>query len=170
MSHYDMTNVNVMWQCVIFQMWRVNFFQCDNVTLWHDKCERDNVWYFKCEGEIFSYVTKVKCFMYMWQGLNGKVDSTQGIGLSQVSHFKMKNVSKIFEKGLKMVSDSGVRKTLKLGVLREDINTKKNFSIRALPELPKPPLPTPQFRQLYRLFPADKNDVLRVWRKKYWWW
>ena len=40
---------------------------------------------------------------------------------------------------------------------------KKNFSIRALPELPKP---HPQFGQLYRLFPADKNDVLRVWRKK----
>ena len=31
----------------------------------------------------------------------------------------------------------------------------KNFSIWALPELPKPP--TPQFGQLYRLFPADKN-------------
>ena len=26
--------------------------------------------------------------------------------------------------------------------------------------------PTPQFGQLYRLFPADKNDVLCVWRKK----
>ena len=44
---------------------------------------------------------------------------------------------------------------------------KKHTSIRALPELPKPPpLPTPQFGQLYRLYPADKNDVLRVWRKK----
>ena len=48
--------------------------------------------------------------------------------------------------------------------IREDIQTKKNFSIRALPELPK--TPTPQFGQLYRLFPADKNDVLRVcWKK-----
>ncbi len=47
--------------------------------------------------------------------------------------------------------------------IREDIGTKKNFSIRALPELPKP---TPQFGQLYRLFPADKNDVLHVKRKK----
>ena len=26
--------------------------------------------------------------------------------------------------------------------------------------------PHPQFGQLYRLYPADKNDVLRVWRKK----
>ena len=44
----------------------------------------------------------------------------------------------------------------------------KNFSIRALPELPKPPPPQKKkFGQLYRLFPADKNDVLRVWRKKY---
>ena len=41
---------------------------------------------------------------------------------------------------------------------------KKNFSIRALPELPKPP-PPPNSGNFTDFFPADKNDILRVWRK-----
>ena len=43
---------------------------------------------------------------------------------------------------------------------------KKTFQFGHCPNYPNPP----QFGQLYRLFPADKNDVLRVWWKKYWWW
>ena len=47
--------------------------------------------------------------------------------------------------------------------VREDIKI-KNFSIRALPELPKPP--PPNSGNFTDFFPANKNDVLRVWRKK----
>ena len=46
---------------------------------------------------------------------------------------------------------------------REDIGTKKCFNSGIAQITQTPP---PQFGQLYRLFPADKNDVLRVWRKK----
>ena len=51
-------------------------------------------------------------------------------------------------------------------VLREDIKAKNTLQFGHCPNYPNPPHPTPQFGQLYRLFPADKNDVLCVWRKK----
>ena len=48
------------------------------------------------------------------------------------------------------------------GTIREDIKAKNTLQFGHCPNYP----PTPQFGQLYRLFPADKNDVLRVWQKK----
>ena len=43
---------------------------------------------------------------------------------------------------------------------------KKNVFFRALPELPKPPLPWPQFGQLGPLFSGRQNNVLRVLQEK----
>merc|ERR1712074_394339 len=51
--------------------------------------------------------------------------------------------------------------------IREDIKAKNTLQFGHCPNYPNPPpSPIPQFGQLYRLFPADKNDVLRVWQKK----
>ena len=43
---------------------------------------------------------------------------------------------------------------------------KKVANFRALPELAKPPPPTPQFGQLGPLFSGRQNNVLRVWQEK----